>query len=409
MATSYPQFLPVPGPPGPPGKDGCDGHLGSPGQMGPPGVPGAPGSEGPRGSMGPPGLCGPPGSEGPQGVPGDMGQRGYQGELGNQGREGGLGPQGVAGAPGDSGQTDFSFIVETANSIDGPAIDSETITNGEKIRFWSAGGTDFNLQSGSALLNIEPNNIIQSSGNPIQAPQDPNRPTIYINQLNGAMWAWDADRQDWDQKTGAGAEGYQGPQGNAGTIGVDGLQGAQGSLGYQGPIGVGAQGYQGNQGQLGYQGPLGVDGEKGNQGYQGFIGVGIQGSQGNPGDAGDVSSSSYTPVTVVLSSTPNVDSVGALNANYQRIGNVLWVSGRLLLTKGGSGTDKINITVSLPSGLNRGSNDFISGHLTTTNRQILGIVKQYAPNDAVVEIQGFAPSGSTFSSMEAHYTFTYTL
>lgn len=409
MSTSYPQFLPVPGPPGPPGKDGCDGHLGPPGQMGPGGSPGVPGNEGPRGSMGPPGLCGQPGSDGPQGVPGELGQRGYQGDLGNQGHAGEDGTQGVPGAPGDVGTTTFEFTVETAESLVGPAINTEVITNGETIRFWSAGGVDFNLQSGSALLNIEPNNIIASSGNPISSPKDPNRPIIYVNELNGAMWAWDTSRQDWDQKTGAGAEGFQGPQGNSGTIGVDGVQGSQGSQGYQGQIGVGSQGFQGVTGFQGIQGPLGIDGIQGNQGFQGFIGVGIQGSQGKPGDAGDVSSNSYTPAIVILSSTPNVDSVGAFTANYQRIGNILWVSGRLLLTKGGSGTNLINITVSLPSGLNRGSNDFISGHLTTTNREINGIVVQYAPNDAVVEIQGFAPPSSTFSSLPAHYTFTYTL
>lgn len=409
MATSYPQFLPVPGPPGPPGRDGCDGYLGPPGQMGVPGSPGAPGNEGPRGQMGPMGVPGPNGSAGPQGVPGELGQRGFQGDFGNQGSIGNIGPQGVAGVPGDAGTTNFQFTVETANSLAGVATDTEVITNGETLRFWSAGGIDFNLRSGSALLNIEPNNIIASSGNPNSSPQDPNRPVIYVNQLNGAMWAWDTSRQAWDQKTGDGAVGYQGPQGNAGTIGINGVQGNQGARGYQGEIGIGTKGDLGYQGDIGYQGPLGEVGIKGNQGFQGYFGVGIQGSQGNPGDAGDVSSASYTPAVTVLSSSPNVDSVGALNANYQRIGNILWVSGRLLLTKGGSGTNLINVTVSLPSGLNRGSNDFISGHLTTTNRLINGIVVQYAPNNGVVEIQGFAPTSSTFTALEAHYTFTYTL
>ena len=53
MATSYPQFIPVPGPPGPPGKVGFDGQLGSPGIIGNNGILGAPGNEVPRGVCGP--------------------------------------------------------------------------------------------------------------------------------------------------------------------------------------------------------------------------------------------------------------------------------------------------------------------------------------------------------------------
>ncbi len=116
-----------------------------------------------------------------------------------------------------------------------------------------------------------------------------------------------------------GTKGTQGANGAQGSAGAQGAQGAQGVKGPQGPQGVlGAQGAQGATGPQGATGAQGSIGSQGSQGKAGTTGTqGAQGSTGAQGPAGPtgyiaiggrtalpasarVTSSSYTPVQVVV-------------------------------------------------------------------------------------------------------------
>jgi hypothetical protein len=99
------------------------------------------------------------------------------------------GLQGNTGPPGDPAT--YSFTVAAANSAAGPINSSVTINDGDSLRIWSAGGLDVDVVSGSALFNIEPNNMLYGNGSPVNNPADTTRPAIYLDSITGSLWAWD--------------------------------------------------------------------------------------------------------------------------------------------------------------------------------------------------------------------------
>lgn len=83
------------------------------------------------------------------------------------------------------------FYVETSDSQDGPVIDgSFAIQPGDTLRLWSAGGIEAMGVAGSALIQIEPNNILSSSGAPTDPPKDPTRPVLYIDDTTNELYPW---------------------------------------------------------------------------------------------------------------------------------------------------------------------------------------------------------------------------
>lgn len=112
-----------------------------------------------------------------------------------------------------------SFIIESADSATGPASSSEEINCGDTLRFWSAGGIITNVQAGSALIEIEPNNLISASGPPQtiypSGPTDPTRPVLYFDVEENQSYWWNHYAQEW-------SETIEGPIGPTGAIGPQG-------------------------------------------------------------------------------------------------------------------------------------------------------------------------------------------
>lgn len=239
------------GPPGPPGSQGNlgfqgergdpgpQGDRGSVGMPGPPGIsmagpPGAEGVPGPPGSAGPPGTpgqVGTPGQAGLIGPPGSEGCPGFQGAIGAQGDVGSMGKTGPQGSPGSD--ANFCLNIETATSQGGAPTNVVKIDSNDHIRFWSAGGLDMVVCTGSALVNLEPANMLNGIGVPTTQPADPTRPAIYGDSTNNNLYFWDpavSSGGSWVLKSD-GSGGAQGAQGN------DGATGFQGNIGMQGPPG----------------------------------------------------------------------------------------------------------------------------------------------------------------------------
>lgn len=208
------------------GSQGLSGGDGTDGKMGPMGYPGRDGSigcAGSGGSVGPPGPPGPHGIPGADGAPGPVGSRGYEGSVGprgpagtpglrgNRGFQGHVGTQGSGGAQGSS--AGFNLIMESARTQGGIASSITTVNDGDKVRLWSAGGISIGLSSGSALYNLEPNNMISALSSPTLAPSDPFRPSLYLDTSTGSMYMWDPNiggGGSWIKQTGDGSNGYYG-------------------------------------------------------------------------------------------------------------------------------------------------------------------------------------------------------
>lgn len=231
----------VTGHPGPPGIAGQVGPQGPQGSSGPPGPPGGAGPAGPQGSAGSDGapgigIPGPSGGPGPAGPPGVSGPPGTSGPPGCSGSAGPPGPQGFQGPQGSSATA--NFIVEAADSAMGPASSTVVLNNGERFRIWSAGGVNVGVTPGSALFNLEPNNILISNGAPLDSPKDSTRPAIYIDNLTDALYSWNPNSSGWQLQTDGSGMGVAGPQGPAGTNGTNGADGAVGPQGAAGPPGT---------------------------------------------------------------------------------------------------------------------------------------------------------------------------
>jgi len=207
------------------------------------------------------------------------------------------------------------FFAESATSADGPATSKVTVRECDTFRIWSAGGVDVIVEPGSALFNVEPNNIIASAGPPTVPPADPTRPAIYVDTTTGELFVWNPDSgsvDKWETSTSQGATGPDGPTGSQGADGATGPQGNSGTEGPQGPQGSGDTGPQGPQGNSGPQGPAsgptGPQGETGVIGPQGIPGIpgspgGPPGSQGSTGAGGPTGPCCFDPDYVNLGNT----------------------------------------------------------------------------------------------------------
>jgi len=316
----------IQGPVGPPGDrgdrglKGDKGELGSPGppgiaMAGPPGQAGRGGSPGSAGAPGVAGICGPPGQAGMVGPPGPEGCPGQPGPPGNNGDIGDKGAVGPTGAPGSD--ANVGFVIEAANSLTGPASSSQTITNGDTFRLWSAGGLDVNVQSGSALFNFEPANITSSVGIPTNPPKDRSRPSIYVDSRGGAMYFWDPNLNQggtWEKKT------------------LDRILAETGTTGDGGSFPGELQGLQGLQGVTGPPGPPGPGGSIGAPGPPGTIGpVGPTGSSGDSnGSTGIVESNKVAPDSLVISGT-NIVFSSFQGGRLTQIGTTITFSGQMVI------------------------------------------------------------------------------
>jgi hypothetical protein len=108
------------------------------------------------------------------------------------------------------------FNVETALSETG-AISSGPfeVVEGGRLRFWSGGGLFTKATKGSALVNLEPNNIRFSNGPPTDPPEDPRFPILYIDQSTGGMHVWNPtagtnQMGDFETSSSGGATGPAG-------------------------------------------------------------------------------------------------------------------------------------------------------------------------------------------------------
>ena len=167
---------------------------------------------------------------GPPGPPGLMGPPGRKGHDGLNGEPGPPGPMGIPGPPGPPGCVEidqiFSFNVEGANTpLSAPTSGPVQVLNGGALRIWSAGGLLMNVKASnnSALMEIEPNNILSAAGVPTVAPKDPTRPAIYVDSTTGILYFWDPNvgNGQWvfkvDPQSGStGPTGPPGPQGATG-------------------------------------------------------------------------------------------------------------------------------------------------------------------------------------------------
>jgi hypothetical protein len=93
------------------------------------------------------------------------------------------------------------FNVETSSTQNGPTTSGPfpVHTNGDTLRLWSAGGLFTNVTPGSALIQVEPNNILIGDGIPTNPPTDCTRPTIYLDQTNNTTFLWNScnDSNTW--------------------------------------------------------------------------------------------------------------------------------------------------------------------------------------------------------------------
>lgn len=126
---------------------------------------------------------------GPTGVQGQQGET-IQGEQGPQGDPNTT--QGITGPTGYPGYTGPLFNVVTSDSQTGPILTGPFPVNKEDtLRLWSAGGIETQAIQGSALVQLEPANILMTPTQPTNPPKDPTRPSVYIHQTSGAIYVWD--------------------------------------------------------------------------------------------------------------------------------------------------------------------------------------------------------------------------
>lgn len=128
-----------------------------------------------------------------------------------QSPQGPQGPTGVHGAQGITGPAgpDVTFLVECANSALNPATSGPYVVGYDNtVRFWSAGGiiTDVTQNSGNALVEIEPNNIISDIIVPVIAPEDPTRSVIQLNSDTNQLYFYDSVTSSWRLEDGLATE-----------------------------------------------------------------------------------------------------------------------------------------------------------------------------------------------------------
>ena len=191
-----------PGSNGSPGPQGSAGSNGSPGPQGSAGSNGSPGPQGSPGPVGPPGPSdgppGPPGPSGPQGPTGSNGSPGPQGPTGSNGSPGPQGPTGLQGSPGSASASDVFFYFEAANSpTDTPTSGPIMVNSSGTVRLWSAGNIDIDVTAGSAIYNIEPNNMFVMNSSPTIGPSDQTRSAIHLDTSTDLTYVWDTINLQW--------------------------------------------------------------------------------------------------------------------------------------------------------------------------------------------------------------------
>jgi len=112
----------------------------------------------------------------------------------------------------------FKLKIETSDTQTGPVIDGPvTVRSGDTVRFWSEGGLQMNVVEGSALVQMEPANILMTPGGaPVDPPTDPTRPMIYVDPIDGSVYVWNPDTQQYNDPISSSG-------GGGGGTGIDGL------------------------------------------------------------------------------------------------------------------------------------------------------------------------------------------
>lgn len=125
------------------------------------------------------------------------------------------------------------FFVETGDTENGAALSGPfEVKEGETLRIWSAGGIFTNVVNGSAILEIEPNNILCGDGAPMDPPADVTRPVVYVNKTNNYFYYWNTENSgEWILLSLSGPPGEIGPPRDEGIMGPPGETGTFDSSG----------------------------------------------------------------------------------------------------------------------------------------------------------------------------------
>ena len=215
------------------------------------------------------------------------------------------------------------------------------VNKNDLVLFKTDGGVELLGEEGSAIVNINPNNIFINSIPPSDPPNDSSRPALAINSTDDKIFYWNPDSQSWIVviflNNNIGSTGNNGLTGNIGLTGNTGLQG-----------------------EIGNQGATGLTGNTGNTGLQGEI--------GNPGFTG------------VLNDLTDVCIEGATAGDIILFGATCWGNTALCInTLCDAGTSGTNISFgtdtlqSLTTGTDNIAigNDVTAENLTTGSRNIV--------------------------------------
>ena len=95
----------------------------------------------------------------------------------------------------------ITLTVESATTPTGAASTSTSINLPDTLRFFSQGGLISITTPGSAVVQLEPANLIQNTGDPTltlpSGPTDPSRPVLYANTTTGQLFWWDPAGANW--------------------------------------------------------------------------------------------------------------------------------------------------------------------------------------------------------------------
>jgi hypothetical protein len=111
-----------------------------------------------------------------------------------------VGPTGPQGPP----VSTLPIFVETSDSPTGAALSGPVnLALGDTLKIWSNGGIYANVTPGSAILQLEPNNMLSATGAPPPGlPDDESRPFMYLDYANNQLYIWDPNTLDWKLQGG---------------------------------------------------------------------------------------------------------------------------------------------------------------------------------------------------------------
>ncbi len=118
---------------------------------------------------------------------------------------------------------------------DGTTIsDLLPISRGDLVKFITDGGVTIQGQAGSALIDVNPNNLFTGVGTPVggqfDPPSDPSRLAFYVDTALNELYFWNPTLNAWILVN-------DGAMGATGATGATGLTGNKGITGQVGPIG----------------------------------------------------------------------------------------------------------------------------------------------------------------------------